>query len=103
MLFTFNFDSGLVNRNGFFINISMAQLMLTLEGICIGEYVCICVGVREREAKGKERRGGEGENRGEGERMRMNMLIRNYLAQKKSNLVINDYPFRGNQCQQKLP
>lgn len=68
MSFTFNFDSGLANRNGFFINISMAQLMLTLEGICICEYVCICAGVWEREVTGRERRGGEGEMGGDGGR-----------------------------------
>ena len=84
MPFTFNFDSSLANRNGFFINISMAQLMPTWESICICECVCFCAGVCEREVKGREaeRKGGK-EERGRREKMRMNMLIRNYLAQKK--------------------
>lgn len=68
MQFTFNFDSGLPNRNSFFINILMTQLMLTLKGICICEYVFICVGVWEREVKGRERRGGEGKMGGDGGR-----------------------------------
>lgn len=45
------------------------------------------VKIEKEKAKGRERE--------HNERMRMNMLIRNYLAE-KSNLLINDYLFRGN-------
>lgn len=64
-------------------------------------YLCGCVGERS-EGEGEDRWGGI-EGRRWTERMRMNILIRNYLAHKISNLVINDYLFRGNQYQQKLP
>lgn len=53
----------------------------------------------------KERKGwGWGGGKGRGGRENENEHVDQKLpSSEKSNLLINDYPFRGNRCQQKLP
>lgn len=84
-----------------------SQLKLTLEGIvlvsvrgCMHVHVCgfVCVHVVRKRKTGR----GGGDERG-GKRNENEHVDQKLLGSEKSNLLINDYPFRGNQCQQKLP